>query len=65
MTSPAEREGCAGNADLGTRNRVVEPIDGLQRKASTGITRISQTVELVRTSTSANEGKFRNNEEGV
>jgi hypothetical protein len=65
MASPAERQGCAGNADLGARNRVIKPIDGLQRKASTGITRSSQAMELVRASTSANEGKFGDDEEGV
>jgi hypothetical protein len=65
MANPAERERGARNADLGTRNRIIEPIDGLQHKASTGITRLSQAMELVRASASANEGNFGNDEEGV
>jgi hypothetical protein len=65
MTNPAEREGRTGDADLGTGNRVIEPINGLERKASTGIARISQATELVRASAGATEGKFRNDIEGV
>jgi hypothetical protein len=65
MAYPAVGERRAGDADLGTGYRVIQPIDGLQRKASASITCVSQTTELVRACACANEGKFGNDKEGI